>query len=349
MVFNQTKVIPARLEFIKSTGARIELFCLEPAGLTGDFHKAFLQRGTANWKCLVGNLKKWKSGKLYMKVGNNNLRIDISAEILIKKENSCIIRFDWQPAALTFAEVLENLGKVPLPPYLKREPETSDKSRYQTIYAKVEGSVAAPTAGLHFTDNTMNDLKVKGINPYYLTLHVGAGTFQPVISNTVAEHKIHTEFVSVPKNVIEMLREKNDAPLVAVGTTTARTLESLFWFGVRLIREPHTTFNLEQWEPYQNDPNIVSLSESMDAILNYMDGHQLMELNGKTGLIIIPGYKYKVIDLLVTNFHQPKSTLLLLIAAFIGSDWKKAYEFALANDFRFLSYGDSCLFYGSKF
>ncbi|MFC1734357.1 S-adenosylmethionine:tRNA ribosyltransferase-isomerase [candidate division KSB1 bacterium] len=346
IVFNTTKVIQARMEFQKATGARIEIFCLEPAEDNQDFQLAFQKNSSVVWKCMVGNLKKWKSDTLCHRSIINNLAFEIKAVLKSRSDNICNILFEWTPQELTFADILEFYGKVPLPPYLNREAVHEDKERYQTIYAMKEGSVAAPTAGLHFTKETIHALKKRNILSSNITLHVGAGTFQPVVARSIALHNMHTEHISVSKSTIELIHSKASEPIIAVGTTTIRTLESLFWYGVKLKAGYDIDFSISQWDPYDEElNNNVTLPQSMDAILSRMNRKEMHDLRGKTQHMIAPGYQYKVADILVTNFHQPKSTLLLLVAAFIGSDWKKAYQFAMRNNFRFLSYGDSCLFY----
>jgi S-adenosylmethionine:tRNA ribosyltransferase-isomerase len=297
---------------------------------------------------MVGNSRRWKTGKLAMTANTKNGSVELLAECIRKGDISSDIRFQWQPVDLTFSEVMELFGIIPLPPYIKREAREKDRETYQTVYAKNEGSVAAPTAGLHFTERVLEDLKKKNIRRLSFTLHVGAGTFRPVSSNGLKEHKMHREKVRIPKSTLISLYENLAKPKIVVGTTTTRLIESVYWQGVKWSnRKPALPeLDISQWEPYEQlAGNQISLKNSLEIVIAELEKHSLENLNGITELIIAPGYSYKVPDIMVTNFHQPRSTLLLLIAAFIGDDWKKAYQFALDNDFRFLSYGDSCLFF----
>lgn len=348
LVFNDTKVVQARLIFAKSTGARIEIFCLEPVEPTREIQDAFIQKTGIVWKCLIGNRKKWKSGILEMPFNFRGKEETLFAEKLRDEREYSYIRFTWSPENLDFATVLEETGKIPLPPYMDRQAEEEDKLRYQTVYAKNEGSVAAPTAGLHFTDRVMQSLQQKSIDTNYVTLHVGAGTFKPVSDAEVANHIMHTEQILVKKELLEELLQKGNRKLIAVGTTSIRTLESLFWLGVKIITHPNLKqYHLSQWEAYELDEQlhvIPKLNESLEAILQYLNTHKLSELRSETQILIGPGYQFQLVDGMITNFHQPKSTLLLLISAYLGEDWRKIYDYALKNDFRFLSYGDSCLF-----
>lgn len=348
LVFNDTKVVQARLIFAKSTGARIEIFCLEPVEPTREIQDAFQQKSGVVWKCLIGNRKKWKSGVLEMPFDLNGQNNILKAEKLKDEREYSYIRLTWTPEELDFATVLEETGKIPLPPYMDRNAEEDDKIRYQTIYARNEGSVAAPTAGLHFTDAVMEDLQQKNITPHYVTLHVGAGTFKPVSDEEVGNHIMHTEQILVKKELIESLINKKDQKLIAVGTTSIRTLESLYWIGVKMIHQPNLEeFKISQWEAYELDEQMETLpsaQQSLQTILAYLNKLKLQELRSQTQILIGPGYEYKIIDGMITNFHQPKSTLLLLISAYLGEQWKEIYQYALAHDFRFLSYGDSCLF-----
>lgn len=337
-VFNNTKVIQARLKFFKKTGAQIEIFCLEPVD-PSDYVLAFQQTEKVAWKCIVGNLKKWKDKTLkkVIKVGND--KVELNASKRTQDGNTQIIEFTWNNNKFTFSEILENIGVTPIPPYLNRESESVDKDRYQTIYSKLKGSVAAPTAGLHFTDEVLNKLKNKNIHIEEVTLHVGAGTFKPVKSETIDEHEMHTEHFVVKKSTIENLLKSEK--ILVVGTTSVRTIESLYWIGVKLIENKILYSHITQWEVYEL-PNL-SKRKSLNALLNYMNENSIDEIDASTQIMIFPGYKFKLVDVLITNFHQPKSTLLLLIAAFIGNDWEKIYDYALNNDFRFLSYGDSSI------
>lgn len=339
MFYNNTKVLYARLRFQKLTGANIEIFCLEPY-LPVDYAENLGNKKSVEWNCIVGNLKKWKAGKIFLK---DDTEIGLSAEIVERKAEHLVIRFNWN-LEISFAEVLEKAGQVPIPPYLNRDSEEKDKSTYQTLYSKVEGSVAAPTAGLHFTDEVFKTLKTKSINWNEVTLHVGAGTFRPVEKDNVIDHEMHQEFITVQKSAIESLYH-NQQKVIAVGTTTVRTLESLYWIGNQLVNEMvehEKIFQVCQWEPYNSDL-LSDPKDALKAILSYMEKNNLNVLSGNTQIIIVPGYKHKIVNGLITNFHQPKSTLLLLLASFVGDYWKVMYNHALQNGYRFLSYGDSCL------
>lgn len=338
-VFNNTKVIQARLKFYKETGAQIEIFCLEPIE-PSDYVLAFQQTEKITWKCIVGNLKKWKNQDLKKNILINNIEIELTASKVSGEGNSQIIEFSWNNKNYTFSEILENIGLTPIPPYLNRESEIIDKDRYQTIYSKLKGSVAAPTAGLHFTDKVLNKLKENQINFEEITLHVGAGTFIPVKSETINNHEMHTEHFVVKKSTIKNLL--NSKKIVAVGTTSVRTIESVYWLGVKLLQNNYFDSHISQWEVYKLSDDI-NKTDALNALLNYMDNMNIEELHASTQIMIFPGYQFKMVDILITNFHQPKSTLLLLIAAFIGNDWKNIYDFALNNNFRFLSYGDSSI------
>jgi len=339
LIFNNTKVIQARLNFKKETGANIEVFCLEPIQ-PADYSLMFQSTKTCKWKCIVGNLKKWKKGKISSTITLEKGTSTIYAEKNETFEDAHIIEFSWENTNLTFGEILETSGQTPIPPYLKRKSEDTDIIRYQTVYSKHKGSVAAPTAGLHFTKEILNKLKENGVHTDNVTLHVGAGTFKPVKSDFVSEHEMHTEHFSVTIGLLQKLI-KNIGNTTAVGTTTVRTLESLYFLGVKLSIQPTTTiFHINQWEVYDLDYTI-SIKNALENIINYLEKNKLSKIDASTQIIIVPGYKFKIVNKLITNFHQPKSTLLLLISAFIGKDWKKVYEFALKNNFRFLSYGDS--------
>lgn len=343
LVVNNTKVVQARLKFQKETGAQIEVFCLEPISPYNDVQLAFQAKETSDWKCLVGGAKKWKSGKLMKYLPEIDTEVSVEKfEIL---EDAYRIRFEWSNPKYVFADIINAFGLMPLPPYLKRDAEESDNQRYQTIYAEHQGSVAAPTAGLHFTDKVFQDLKSKNIEILNISLHVGAGTFKPVSAETMQNHVMHAEQVVVSKDFIEKLIENSDKALISVGTTSSRSLESLFWYGQLLEKDSTADFFIPQWLPYELTENeLVSKKKSLENILNKMNSEQLDELHGSTQIIIAPGYTFRIVDFLITNFHQPHSTLLLLVAAFYGDKWKDVYDFALKNDFRFLSYGDSCLF-----
>ena len=344
LVLNNTKVVRARLFFRKPTGALIEVFCLEPVEPTPEIQLAFQQKGGALWKCLVGNARRWKDGILTSEFEYKGANFTLSAEIKEKTGSAFLLKLSWKPANLTFAEILEQAGKVPLPPYLHREEVEMDKTRYQTVYAINDGSVAAPTAGLHFTDAVFNSLINKNIGYDYLTLHVGAGTFKPVGNEGINNHEMHTEQVLIHRQLIEKLKI-NFGNIIAVGTTTVRTLESIYWYGVKLETNKEAHFDIKQFDPYVELANFkLPIEKALQNVLRYLDGHQTDDLSGITQLMILPGYKYRMINGMVTNFHQPRSTLLLLIAAWLGDKWKEIYDYALENDFRFLSYGDSCLF-----
>jgi len=347
IVFNDTKVIRARLRFHKPTGAKIEIFILEPISPTAEVQNAFQIQQQCRWKCFVGNAKKWKQGSLALKFEFAGKSVVLTATKGKAEGNAYLIDFSWTPAELTFSDILMGSGSIPLPPYMNRESEASDLERYQTIYAKHQGSVAAPTAGLHFTDMVMHKLVKKNIKTDYVSLHVGAGTFKPVSANNMGEHEMHSEQVLINKSTIERLIKKDYHSLIVVGTTSTRSLESLYWYGVKLMKNPKAQFKIEQWEPYELEAEYkqISTQQALDQVLKYMDAENLSILQGETQIIIAPTYEFKLVDVLITNFHQPKSTLLLLVSAFYGEDWRKAYDYALAHDFRFLSYGDSCLFF----
>ncbi len=345
LIFNNTRVINARLKFQTEGGKEIEIFTLEPA-VKEELSAALLSSGSVEWLCLVGNLKHWKSGKLEEKRTVGTKLISLNAELINRKEDAFMIKLSWQPPELTFAEILELFGNVPLPPYMKRETVIDDTLRYQTVYSKVEGSVAAPTAGLHFTEKVLHDLDDKKITRGNVTLHVGAGTFKPVKTESIEEHTMHSESFSVPKGTIEQILEAlGSNEIIAVGTTSMRTIESIYWFGVQLLQGRFTggEITIDQWEPYH--ANIEDTIAAFKAVKAFMESEGFGVLVGRTNIIIVPGYEFRVFTGLITNFHQPSSTLLLLVAAFIGSDWHKVYEYALKNDFRFLSYGDSSLLF----
>ncbi len=340
VVFNQTKVIRARLLFRKTTGAHIELFCLEPHD-PADFALAFQTKGAVVWRCIVGNLKKWKGETLEMRFEGSDLWL--TAEHVGSFETEQLVKFRWTEA-FSFADVLDELGRIPIPPYLKRESEAIDLERYQTVYAVEKGSVAAPTAGLHFTESVLCALTESGVETGFVTLHVGAGTFRPVKSKTMANHPMHSEQVVVSKKFIEWLLMSLNKHVIAVGTTTVRSIESLYWLGCRLLREGFSGLNeVPQWYAYSDFEIQISPVEAINAVKNYMEQNVLSQVSFFTRIIIAPGYQFRIVNGIVTNFHQPNSTLLLLVSAFIGADWRRVYDYALANDFRFLSYGDSSL------
>lgn len=342
LVFNNTKVIHARLFFYKETGAKIEIFCLEPVE-PGDHQLAFQETEEVVWKCMVGNSKKWKEGFLSHKFNINGDNIELTAAKIAQEGNTFHIRFVWN-GGLHFSEIIEHIGQLPIPPYLNRETEDSDEETYQTVYAKINGSVAAPTAGLHFTDSVLEKLKKKNIATREITLHVGAGTFQPVKSETIEGHTMHHEQVIIPVEILRAFLE-NPENIIAVGTTSVRSIESLYWIGVQLEEKRFDPFHPEvkQWEPYENEASI-SIEKALQNIIYFLVENNEKAIRFSTQIIILPGYNFKLIRGMFTNFHQPQSTLLLLIGAFLSDDWKRVYEYALANNFRFLSYGDSNLY-----
>lgn len=343
MVFNNTRVIQARLLFQRATGAQIEVFCLDPAA-PHDYELIFQQTEACNWICLIGNAKKWKEPVLSREITVAGQTVRLSAEKVQSYGETHQIRFSWD-GGFSFAEVLDAAGELPIPPYLHRKTEESDLKTYQTVYSKIKGSVAAPTAGLHFTPEVLADLNAKGFGREELTLHVGAGTFKPVKSETIEGHEMHTEYISVRRSTIERVMQ-NFGKIIAVGTTSVRTLESLYYIGVTLAAHPDATSEeliVRQWMPYEDANNRLTPAEALQNILDYLDKHQLNTLITATQIIIAPGYEFKIVKGIVTNFHQPKSTLLLLISAFVKGDWKNIYDYALGHDFRFLSYGDSSL------
>ena len=344
MVFNQTRVVNARLLFTKPSGGAIEVFCLAPASTYADIQTAMLQKGKVHWECLVGGAGKWKHG-MELQLAHHAPDFVLSAKIVGRNPGSFILELEWDDATLTFAEILHFVGKVPLPPYLHRNAEISDEERYQTVFAKEEGSVAAPTAGLHFTQNVLKSLSEKNVSTAFVTLHVGAGTFKPVKSETMAEHEMHAEWIEVSIDFIRQLKAHKDDGVVAVGTTSLRTLESLYWLGNKLVNGEQIDLHgvaVAQWDPYQQTSTCTT-EEALQALLAYLEVNKLTKLVTRTQILIAPGYAFRIVNGLVTNFHQPQSTLLLLVSAFIGDDWRRVYEYAMDHDFRFLSYGDGSL------
>ena len=349
MVFNNTKVIQARLHFHKSTGALIEVFCLEPHTPL-DYQQSFATCGAVTWTCMIGNLKKWKEGVLERPITVGGVTLTLRAERLGMSGTGHEVRFSWDSPSVSWAEVLDSIGELPIPPYLNRDTEATDLKTYQTVYSKIKGSVAAPTAGLHFTEQVLRALDERGIERNELTLHVGAGTFKPMKSEEIAGHEMHAEWIAVPLLSIERLLA-HDAQCIAVGTTSVRTLESLYYIGVRIRQcreaghEPNEEdLHVPQWLPYdyaQTCENPLTPSEALEAVRDYLLENQLQVLHSTTQIIIAPGYNYKIVKTIVTNFHQPQSTLLLLVSAFVGGDWRSIYDYALDHGFRFLSYGDS--------
>ncbi|HPX79763.1 MAG TPA: S-adenosylmethionine:tRNA ribosyltransferase-isomerase, partial [Bacteroidales bacterium] len=345
-VFNRSKVVPARLLFQKETGAIIEIFCLEPA-FPPEYNLAFLQENSCTWYCTVGNVKKWKTKPLFLHNPDNNPAIQdmkLQAFLLGQDADRYLVRFDWQNG-VSFSSVLETAGKVPIPPYLKRQAEPSDTERYQTVYARDRGSVAAPTAGLHFSDALMDEMGKKGIATAFLSLHVGAGTFKPVKAQDIRDHTMHSEPFCVPVRFIRQLISHN-GPLVSVGTTTCRCLESLYYLGLQVAAGKDPLF-VGQWEPYVT-PGKISYKESLTHLLAYAEKNEKESIEAATQIIMAPGFLFRSTDVLITNFHQPNSTLLLLVSALIGERWKDVYAHALAHQYRFLSYGDSCMFFNPK-
>jgi S-adenosylmethionine:tRNA ribosyltransferase-isomerase len=353
LIYNNTRVIQARLEFHKRQedgvrGARIEIFCLEPQQ-PNDYQLALGSTEGCTWKCMIGNAKKWKNGALSLPVSMvTGEQVTLCADRGEQSGNTFLVRFSWQSSKpISFAEILEAAGELPIPPYLNRKTEESDKTTYQTVYSRIKGSVAAPTAGLHFTDNVLAGLRERSIQTAEVTLHVGAGTFQPVKTADANQHTMHTEIIAVPKETIVSLQE-NIGHIVAVGTTSMRTLESLYFIGTQLYNRSKEMIDgqlsVAQFEPYESEQKL-STSEALQAIIDYLDRTQQEVLHAATQIMIKPGYRFHVVDQLITNFHQPKSTLLLLVSAFVGGDWHRIYDYAMAHDFRFLSYGDSSILF----
>lgn len=343
MIFNNTKVIQARLHFRKETGALIEIFCLEPIQ-PNDYVLNFQQTSHAAWLCMIGNLKKWKEGSLHKEMNVKGHTITLTATRGECRGTSHWVDFTWNNPEITFADILEVFGELPIPPYLNRDTQESDKETYQTVYSKIKGSVAAPTAGLHFTERVLQALRDKGVDLEEVTLHVGAGTFKPVKSEEIEGHEMHTEYISVNRQTIEKLIA-HGGKAIAVGTTSVRTLESLYYIGVTIASHPDAgqeELHVRQWQPYETHPTMTTV-ESLQQILDYMKRHELEALHTSTQIIIAPGYTYHIVQKMVTNFHQPQSTLLLLVSAFVKGDWRTIYDYALGHDFRFLSYGDSSL------
>lgn len=346
MIFNDTKVVPARLHFQRPTGAHIEIFCLEPV-FPAEYATMFTVTGSCRWKCIVGNVKRWKDDVLDLYNPEDAAEISamaLKAVLVERLGETSVVEFSWQ-GDLPFSKVLEIGGSVPIPPYLNRDTEAVDLERYQTLYARYRGSVAAPTAGLHFTDRVLQEIRTKGIDTDTVCLHVGAGTFLPVKSSLVSEHNMHREPFTVTLSLLEKLLDR-DRTVTAVGTTSVRTLESLYYVGVKCIEDGRPS-DVGQWEPYEREYT-YTVSEALEAIIRYLEDNGLTEINVGTRIIIVPGYRFRIVDVLVTNFHQPQSTLLLLISAFVDGDWHRIYDYALDNSFRFLSYGDSSILFRKK-
>jgi len=348
VIFNNTRVMKARLLFLNSGGQAIELFCLEPDTDQGEISQAMSKPASVHWRCLVGKVSRWKPGVLLSKtITSGAAEIHLQAELISREQDFFVVAFSWTPSGLSFGEVLQEAGDIPLPPYIKRKPEESDAERYQTVYARTGGSVAAPTAGLHFTDDILDRLTEKNISRDFVTLHVGAGTFKPVKSTLIGDHPMHAEFIDFSRETIEQLHRFSGGTVTVVGTTSLRALESLYWIGVKLLTgkdQQNGELFIEQWYPYQDHPEI-SPAASLEAVLAWMTHTGSNRLFAKTSLLIAPGYRINIPRILITNFHQPGSTLLLLVAAFIGEKWKEVYRYALDHDFRFLSYGDACLLF----
>lgn len=355
LVFNNSKVINARIRFKKSSGGTIEIFCLEPYELLNEYSSIMSKAGPVKWKCFVGGAAKWKEGELFKEViinkeGNADKtgeKIILKAALIEKIPDAYVIEFSWAPGSYSFAEVIESAGDIPLPPYIKRESDITDVTRYQTIYAKHNGSVAAPTAGLHFTEAVFKKLEKKQIDTAYVTLHVGAGTFKPVKANFMQDHEMHSEWIDVSIETIKnILVKKND--IIAVGTTSLRTIETLFWLAVKVFLDPSlNNLNLHQWDIYDEplQSSNIQVQDALPALINWLEKREMDRLFTQTQLLITPGYQFKIAKALVTNFHQPQSTLLLLVAAAVADNWKTIYHYALEHDFRFLSYGDGNLIF----
>ncbi len=340
LVYNNTRVINARLRFRKPEGALIEIFCLEPV-TPSDYAVSFAQTERCSWTCFVGNSKRWKQAPLEMRLEIHGTPLTFRAERLAKEGNSSVVEFSWDNPSVTFSEIIAAVGEIPIPPYLNRSTEESDRTDYQTVYSHIDGSVAAPTAGLHFTDRVLEEISARGITRRELTLHVGAGTFQPVKSDEIGDHEMHSEFIAVPRNLIAELAA-DERRVIAVGTTSVRTLESLYHAG-RLIALGRWNGEVPQWTPYDTTLPDLPIADAMQAILRHLDAEGTTTFIASTRIIIAPGYLYRVVRGMVTNFHQPRSTLLLLVSAFTRGDWRPLYDFALTHSFRFLSYGDACL------
>jgi len=350
LVFNDTKVIKARILFQKPTGGVIEIFCLEPHEKISDYAVVLQQQNSSRWKCMIGGAGKWKEKFLLKKFLIDGKEITLKASLVEKLSDAYVVELSWNPGSYSLAEIMEHSGQTPLPPYIKRKAEESDAEKYQTIYSHYEGSVAAPTAGLHFTKEIFSSLKNKNIQTGFVTLHVGAGTFKPVKAEKMEGHEMHAEWIDVSAAFIEQLINNISQQVFCVGTTSVRTLESLYWMGMKAFLHPEIEFEklkINQWEVYEDALSKTKLSakDSLTALSDYLMSKNLKRLFVQTQIIIAPGYEFKITKGIITNFHQPKSTLLLLVSALIGENWKKIYEYALSHDFRFLSYGDGCLIF----
>ena len=355
LIFNNTKVIKARIRFQKSSGGVIEIFCLEPYEDINEYSSVMNKKGSVKWKCMIGGASKWKEGVIELRVAMGNGQLAIRAQLIEKLSDAYVVEFSWEPATLSFAEVLEQCGDIPLPPYIKRKTEAGDTARYQTIYARDEGSVAAPTAGLHFTEDIFKRFAEKNIQKDFVTLHVGAGTFKPVKAAQMQDHEMHAEWIDVSIAMLENLKFQLNKTIVAVGTTSLRTLESLYWLGVKASIEPSAKqLNINQWEVYEAPLADINMpaAEALSALIKWMKGNKQNHLFTQSQILIAPGYTFKIANAIVTNFHQPQSTLLLLVAAAIGDNlptgqagWRNIYKYAMENNFRFLSYGDGSLLF----
>ena len=345
LVFNDTKVVKSRIFFQNETGATIEVFCLEPHGENIDYELHFQQTHEAVWTCLIGKVAKWRQPKLSKTLLIDGKEVVLSVEMVEKLADSYVVKFTWTSEEIAFADIMNAAGVTPLPPYIKRVADKIDEETYQTVYSEHEGSVAAPTAGLHFTERVLEDLKNKGITSLFTTLHVGAGTFKPVKAEVMEEHIMHSEVINLTLDFLQDILNKVDQPIITVGTTSTRTLESVYWMGNKILNNPSITFEelkIAQWTPYETEVQHPA-KEAVEALINWLKEKEQTHLSIETGIIIAPGYDYKLVKGLITNFHQPQSTLLLLVSALIGDEWKRIYQYALDNDFRFLSYGDGSL------
>jgi len=350
LVFNDTKVIKARILFQKKTGAVIEIFCLEPHEKINDYAVVLSQKNSTKWKCMIGGAGKWKEKFLEKEIQIGGNKIVLKAQLVEKLKDAYVVELSWNPGDYSFAEIIDHAGETPLPPYIKRKAEESDAERYQSIYSHYEGSVAAPTAGLHFTKEIFSSLKKKNIDTGFVTLHVGAGTFKPVKSSNMEGHEMHAEWIDVSTQFLQQLIDNLSQGVLCVGTTSVRTVESLYWMGLKTFLDPEISFadlKINQWEVYEEPlkNNVCNAKDALQSLLKYLQNKKTERLFIQTQIIIAPGYSYKISNGIVTNFHQPKSTLLLLVSAMIGKKWRKIYDYALTHNFRFLSYGDGCLIY----
>ncbi len=350
LVFNDTKVVKSRLFFKNENGANIEVFCLEPYGEAIDYEQHFLEQNSVTWICFIGKVSKWREQHLAKILNLDGTQVKLCAEIVGKLAEAYLVKFTWSPGEIPFGKVMDAAGVTPLPPYIKRVAEKVDEDAYQTVYSENEGSVAAPTAGLHFTERVLNDFEEKGISSLFTTLHVGAGTFKPVKSEVMEDHIMHAEYLNITTDFLENLITKIQQPIITVGTTSTRTLESIYWMGNKIAKNPEISYEelkITQWLPYETEA-VATVEEAVNALLNWIKNTNQDHLSIETEIIIAPGYSFKIVKGLITNFHQPQSTLLLLVSALIGNDWRRIYDHALENDFRFLSYGDGSLLLPNK-